>query len=380
MKILIPTIYGDVHAIAVDIVLTKIGHSVTRWFPELIATNSAISFSLSLGTFKSQLVPRTDLKPNDGSETFDVIWNRRLGIPATKHLALHPADKQLAKSDLYRMITSYMRHLSSTTIAINSFDSAVKAEDKMHQLSIASKVGIRIPETLLSNDPQAIHDFLEKTNPPHICKPLNNAYWQQDGGHVAMAMTNRISNEDLPSDELLQAGPMIFQKEVKKNHEIRVTCMGGFLHATKLNSQSNLSSKLDWRAVNPSELAMEETILPPKVAGQCLEILERLDLRFGCIDLIVDASGDYIFLEVNQMGQFLWIEQFMPSIPMLDHFCSFLLSGDGQYDGVARIRTGGYPGLMNETQSILEQDLDLYRKAGIQFDDPSELAHNRILE
>jgi len=380
MKLLIPTVYGDVHAIAVDIALTKKGHSVTRWFPELIATNSAISFSISLGAIKSHLVPRTDMKPKVGSETFNVLWNRRVGIPATKHLSLHPADKDLAKSDLYRTITSYMRHLSSTTLSVNSFDSAIRAEDKMHQLSIASRVGIRIPETLLSNDPQAIHDFLEQSSPPHICKPLNNAYWQQAGGQVAMAMTNRLRNTDLPSDEILQAGPMIFQKEVKKKHEVRVTCMGGFPHATKLNSQSNLSSNLDWRAVNPSELAMEETILPSKVADQCLEILERLDLRFGCIDLIVDPSGDYIFLEVNQMGQFLWIEQFVPSIPMLDHFCSFLLSDDGQYDGVPRMEAGGYPVLMDEIQFILDQDLDLYRKAGIEFNNPSELTHNRIVE
>ena len=80
------------------------------------------------------------------------------------------------------------------------------------------------------------------------------------------------------------------------------------------------------------------------------------------------------------MGQFLWIEQFVPGIPMLDHFCSFLLSDDGQYDGVPRMETGGYPVLMDEIQFILDQDLDLYRKAGIEFNNPSELTHNRIVE
>lgn len=49
--------------------------------------------------------------------------------------------------------------------------------------------------------------------------------------------------------------------------------------------------------------------------------------------MIVTPGGDYVFLEVNEMGQFLWIEAANPEIRLLDHFCSFLMSGSAGYHG-----------------------------------------------
>lgn len=53
--------------------------------------------------------------------------------------------------------------------------------------------------------------------------------------------------------------------------------------------------------------------------------MARLGLLFGCIDLMVTPDDDYVFLEVNEMGQFLWIERANPDIRMLDTFCDFLI-------------------------------------------------------
>jgi hypothetical protein len=167
---------------------------------------------------------------------------------------------------------------------------------------------------------------------------------------------------------------------VPKKFELRVTYMGGFLHAVKLNSQASQASALDWRAVSPSALSMEEVDLPDRTANQCLEIMKCLGLRFGCLDLIVDTSGEYVFLEVNQMGQFLWIEQFQAGIPMLDHFCSFLLAPGGQYDGTPCLETGGYPGLVPEIDAALQEDLALHSKTIADLKEPSELMPNIVAE
>ena len=50
------------------------------------------------------------------------------------------------------------------------------------------------------------------------------------------------------------------------------------------------------------------------------------EIVFGCFDLIVTPNGDVIFLEVNPMGQFLWIEYLCPEIQLLELFCEFLLA------------------------------------------------------
>ena len=48
--------------------------------------------------------------------------------------------------------------------------------------------------------------------------------------------------------------------------------------------------------------------LPTWVADFCTTFLHRLHLNFGCFDFIVTPEGEYVFLECNPNGQWLWIE------------------------------------------------------------------------
>lgn len=58
--------------------------------------------------------------------------------------------------------------------------------------------------------------------------------------------------------------------------------------------------------------------------------MEELGIVFGCFDFIVTPQGDYVFLEVNEMGQFLFVEEWT-GMPLLDAFCSFLTAGNVDY-------------------------------------------------
>ena len=40
-----------------------------------------------------------------------------------------------------------------------------------------------------------------------------------------------------------------------------------------------------------------------------LRYLKRMHLNFGCFDFIVTPDGEYVFLECNPNGQWLWIEE-----------------------------------------------------------------------
>ena len=62
------------------------------------------------------------------------------------------------------------------------------------------------------------------------------------------------------------------------------------------------------------------------IKAQCQRMMKELGLLFGCIDLIVTPDGEYYFLEVNEQGQFLWIDDIAPSINMLEQFCAFLIA------------------------------------------------------
>jgi glutathione synthase/RimK-type ligase-like ATP-grasp enzyme len=49
--------------------------------------------------------------------------------------------------------------------------------------------------------------------------------------------------------------------------------------------------------------------LPETLQTQCLDLMKRLGLNYGALDFILSENGDYIFLEINCAGQYLWIEQ-----------------------------------------------------------------------
>jgi len=71
---------------------------------------------------------------------------------------------------------------------------------------------------------------------------------------------------------------------------------------------------------------MEACDLPPVIAERCRAILNRLGLVFACIDLIVTPAGEYVILELNEMGQFLFVERYT-GLPLLDAFAEFLVQG-----------------------------------------------------
>ena len=103
------------------------------------------------------------------------------------------------------------------------------------------------------------------------------------------------------------------------------TILGRRALAARVLSQQTEKGKVDWRR-SQDELQLEPTCLPPEVAARCFALLDELGLVFGCLDLVVTPEGEYIFLEVNEMGQFLFVERGC-GLPLLDAFSEFLLQG-----------------------------------------------------
>jgi hypothetical protein len=93
--------------------------------------------------------------------------------------------------------------------------------------------------------------------------------------------------------------------------------------AAKLLSQETTIGRLDWRR-SYRELRFERIEVPAHVEEQCRALLAELGLVFGCFDFVVTPEEEYVFLEVNEMGQFLFVERSC-DIPILDAFASFLL-------------------------------------------------------
>jgi glutathione synthase/RimK-type ligase-like ATP-grasp enzyme len=232
-----------------------------------------------------------------------------------------------------------MDRVGSEAFWVNPIQSATRANLKTRQLQVAALAGFAIPTTLCSNDPSAIRAFLKRQNGEAIYKAFYPASWETDDG-VAVLFSSTIHEDDLPDPLLLQAVPGIFQAVIPKAYELRVTVMGRRIFAVRLDSQTIPGASLDWRAAS-EPVPLEAVELPGTIYEACIRTLEDLGLVFGCFDLIVTPDGEYVFLEVNEMGAFLWIERQNPEIRLLDPFCEFLMQRTGAFHwerGVSNVR------------------------------------------
>ena len=138
--------------------------------------------------------------------------------------------------------------------------------------------------------------------------------------------TNRVTREHLSeSGAALRLAPCQFQKYIPKRVELRVTVVGDVFFVAELDTQKSTRSALDWRRYDFVNVKYRKSVLPPYVEELLRKLMKDLGLSFGCIDLIVTPDDEYVFLEVNQCGQWYWIEE-MTGLPILEAMVNRLTS------------------------------------------------------
>ncbi|MCX7114692.1 MAG: hypothetical protein NTW08_02100 [Gammaproteobacteria bacterium] len=355
MKFLIFTQPDDADAVAVQLALEKVGHTVRLWFgadqPTLLGHSVWVN---PIGASWTS----SDLPRAHGLDYYEVIWFRRAAKPKLKKANLHPSDIEFTRRENLIFFDDLTLLMSNQAWWVNHPLAAKKANAKLNQLQLARALGLLIPSTLCSNCPQDIRAFIKKHRQTGtIYKPLRSSVWFEEGGMRAL-YTSQVKNEQLPSDDILKLTPGIFQPLIEKNYELRVTCFGSYCLAVKLDSQRHEKGKLDFRAAPPGEIKMSLYQLPSEIENKLCSLLRALGIVFGCVDMIVTPDGEYIFLEINEQGQFLWIEELSPDIPLFDCFIQFLLGRSFYFKWNPALLTHRLASYREQTQHQVTQQLN----------------------
>ena len=185
----------------------------------------------------------------------------------------------------------------------------VRADYKPFQLRIAAHSGLTIPRTLISNDPKTVHNFAKQVG--YVAyKPMSSGGIQEDGQHKAL-YANKLSAEECDDPTIVHTAHM-FQEWVLSDHAVRLTYVDGRCFAAAIHAHSD-ATRIDWRS-DYAALSYENVIVPSRVQQSVLDMMKRLNLRFGALDFLVRPDGQWIFLEVNPNGQWAWIEELAPVI------------------------------------------------------------------
>src|SRR5215216_4041492 len=164
---------------------------------------------------------------------------------------------------------------------VNDLQLQRAAENKQRQLRLAARAGLRVPRTLVTNDPAAARQFFAETEGQTVAKLLRPIAVSMNADQP-FVYTSRVREEDLPGAETLRHSPMVFQELIPKACELRVAWVAGEVFAGALDVQG----ETDWRRVAVEECRWEKARLPGEVASRLEVLMSELELVFGAVDLI----------------------------------------------------------------------------------------------
>jgi len=236
-----------------------------------------------------------------GHQTFNSIWYRRTKFPS---LTPESHDEHLY---LVNEADMFMRNIFGLIKGrwLSDPFSLERAENKFLQLEIARRIGLSVPETLVTSDRNAVKDFLLQHDKA-IIKPISTGRMSYSDQYSKQIFSNIVPKSIIESFETFDYTPAIFQKYIEKEYEIRITVIGSDVFAAKVNSQEEIETSTDWRR---KKLPFIPYDLPNEIAQLCILMLNELNVGFGAFDFIKSKDGKYYFLEVNPNGQWVWIEK-----------------------------------------------------------------------
>lgn len=253
------------------------------------------------------------------------VWYRRIAmgakIPITMEKQFREASIGESRATIGGMIASIKG------FHLDALPNIRLADNKQLQLQIAREVGLVTPRTLITNNPLAVKQFSQECKQGMITKMLSSFAIYDEQGTEQVVFTNPVTSEDLKHLDGLRFCPMTFQEKVPKALELRTIVVGKRLFTAAVDSQQMHKAKYDWRKQGLALLhSWEPYDLPKNIEQKLLKLMAHFGLNYGAIDIIVTPDGQHVFLEVNPVGEFFWLECCPPYLPISNAIAEVLLT------------------------------------------------------
>jgi MvdD family ATP-grasp ribosomal peptide maturase len=262
----------------------------------------------------------------------EAIWHRRLNfgaqLPATLDRQLRNASLNESRAAAWGMLTSLK------AFRMDALQHIRHAENKQLQLQVASELGLEIPRTLTTNEPQSVRAFAESCESGIVTKMLSSFAVYEEGRELVV-FTNPVKPEDLADLSGLNLCPMTFQEMIPKAFELRTTVVGNHVMTASINSQTSTRATHDWRRDGLRMIQdWQPYELPRETEEKILRLMDYFHLNYGAIDIIVTPDGRHVFLEINPVGEFFWLERF-PGLPVSDAIADVLLGRSPRREAIS---------------------------------------------
>lgn len=286
---------GDDHAKGVLCELARRGH------PSILIDSSQFPAHASLN--QSFSPAGVHLEYVEASRRVDLgkcraAWWRR-PLPHTLHDGLDPTMQSFTYTECHEAFAGALALLQVHWVNPPHMDE--RAHHKPLQLATALRVGLTVPRTLVTNDPDAAREFIAETESVGtIYKTFlaTEKHWRE---------TRILRVEEREMLDSVRLAPIIFQEYVAADADIRVTVVGDEMFAAAIRPNPDGYS-VDYR-MDMASATFEPTELPEHVVESLQALMRSLGIVYGAADLRRTTDGRYVFLEVNPAGEWRFVEE-----------------------------------------------------------------------
>ncbi|MDT5063185.1 MAG: hypothetical protein QOH63_3644 [Acidobacteriota bacterium] len=270
----------------------------------------------------SQII--TDAGAQISTEEIRAVWARKLWTPKMD-ADLDERFREMCVRESVAALEGFLDALHDARW-VNNIQRERAAENKQRQLRIAAEAGLRIPRTLVTNDPAEARQFFAETEGRMVAKLLRPLTVSMNAPPL-FVYTSQVHEEDLDSAETLRHSPMVFQEMIPKARELRVAWVAGEAFTGALDTSGTSRGQTDWRLAQPEERQWRNAELPVEVSRSLQALMSKLGLVFGSIDLIRTPAGEHVFLEVNPSGEWGMLQRDL-GLPIAESITRALLSDE----------------------------------------------------
>lgn len=244
--------------------------------------------------------PRLTLR--DEGAAFDLgaarsVWWRRPQVPDTSVFSDHDV-RVFSANEWQEAVNGLWQLIGAPWMNPPARDEV--ASRKALQLGVAAEIGLRVPRTVMTSDPDEARAFIAREGVGRT------VYKTFSCTHAIWRETRLVGEHELANLDGVRLAPVIFQEYVPAEADLRITAVGDRLFAAAIHAGAT-DYPVDFR-MSLGQARCAPATLPDAVADRLRGLLRRLGLVYGAIDMRLTPGGEHVFLEVNTAGEFLFVE------------------------------------------------------------------------
>ncbi|MCC8198754.1 MAG: hypothetical protein LIP06_09350, partial [Tannerellaceae bacterium] len=173
--------------------------------------------------------------------------------------------------------------------------------NKPNVLYCAAKVGLHIPQTIITSSNSKIGNHLLNKG-RLLCKTLGDGFSLKVHNKNYFIAPQLFNNtKKLPEIFF----PSLTQEYIDKNIDIRIFYLNKTFFAGAIFSQLAEITKIDFRitTLDMKPLRIAPIELDPETQKKLISLMDKIHLNIGVIDMVL-YKDEYYFLEINPCGQF----------------------------------------------------------------------------